>query len=133
MPLGQVAIRLGCSGRTVYREVQRGRLPAPTMMAGRNCWPAAVVERLREERLRHRPAHHRHARAGASVAKRVRQEHSILARLVLDCLNEAGVVVVLDVLRRHGADVRWRRLTIEQLTALGAELEAAARLARGLR
>jgi predicted DNA-binding transcriptional regulator AlpA len=134
LPLGASARRLGCSGRTVYRLVDRGQLPPPTMMAGRNCWRAEDIERVRQERLQmERPARHRHASAGAAVANRIRREHSIVARLLLDCLCEAGVVVVLDVLRRHGADARWRRLGIEQLTALGAELEAAARLARGLR
>jgi hypothetical protein len=133
MPAGGVAIALGVVTRTLDRLIARGVLPPPVMMSGRRLWPADVVERVRQERLNHRPSNRHHARKGPAAARRIRFERRVLAFALLDVLNDCGAVVLLDALRRHGAAERWRSLSVGQLGALVAELHALSRLARGVR
>jgi predicted DNA-binding transcriptional regulator AlpA len=133
IPVRGVANRFACSTRHVYRLVDRGVVPRPERIAGRNVWSLAAVERAVAAWREHQPTNRCHARTGPSIARRVRQERVVLARMVLDCLEFAGPVVFLDVMRRHGAGHGLRGLSVEQLCRLTAELQAAAHLARGMR
>jgi hypothetical protein len=133
MPAGRVAVALGVATRTLDRLIARGVLPRPVMMSGRRLWPADVVERVRQERLSHRPTNRHHARRGPNAARRYRFERRVLAFALLDVLNDCGAAVLLDALARHGATERWRSLKLDQLARLVAELHELSRLARGLR
>jgi hypothetical protein len=132
LPVGRTAARLGVGTRHVPRLVDRRVLPPPVMMAGRRMWREEDVERARLQRLEQRPLNRRYAHQGRSVARRVKQERTVLARVLLRCLEFAGPIVALDVMHRHGADHGIRGFTVEQLCRLTAELELQTHVARGV-
>jgi len=132
LPVGRVAAALGIGTRQVYRLVAAGRLPPPEHVAGRNLWRGDDVKRLRLDRLEYRPRNRRHARRGNPVARRVKQERVVVARVLLELLDgEAGRQIAFDLFRRY-APRGLRGLGLDGLERLVAELEGAIRLARAL-
>jgi hypothetical protein len=124
---------LGIGRRQLYRLLDQEQLPMPVKQAGRNLWREEDVERLRQQRLAHRPTNRQNARSGMRVVARVRRERCALARAFLDCWQRCSLALAVDLVRRHGAVEGPLDLNIEQLARCTAELEYAVRLVRGLR
>jgi hypothetical protein len=132
-PRRRVAEALGVSGRHVDRLVERGVLAPPVNQAGRWLWHADDVERARQARLGQRPSNRRHARKGTYMARRVREERAVVARVFLALLEhgEPGLQIACGIFRAH-APLGLRGLTVDQLARLVGQLAAADRSIRGL-
>ena len=88
---------------------------------------APVVDEIRRNHPQSMstPEHH-------ALARRNRQDRSVLALAFFDCWERAGLSTALDIVRRHGAVEGLRGLNFEQLGRATGELEATVRLVRGL-
>ena len=134
LPKRSVAASLGVSTRHVDRLVERGLLAPPERHAGRKLWAAENVERARQARLEQRPSNRRHVRgrAGTAMARRLRQDRTVVARVLLELLDgESGRQIAIDIFRRC-APCGLRGLGVNGLERLTAELDAAVRLVRAL-
>jgi hypothetical protein len=133
LPVGQVALALGCSVRTVHREVVRGALAPPVLQQrGRNLWRPDDVERCRAFRVEARPRqyHRGPAIVARRALKRLRQDQAVVVRAFLTCWRECGIETAIDAVRRHGAIAGLRNMEPAQLGAMVVELEHLARLVR---